>query len=60
MRKARAYSLDLRERVMATCDRGESAAAAAERNAASKSFIKKLKWWHQGPMRGPHANAVAA
>ena len=39
----RAYSNDLRERVIAACDQGEHAAAVAKRYAVSESFIEKLK-----------------
>lgn len=39
----RAYSMDLRERIIAACDRGESAAEVAERYSVSASFIEKLK-----------------
>lgn len=40
---AKAYSLDLRERVIAACDGGRSAADVAARYAVSESFIEKLK-----------------
>lgn len=39
----RAYSNDLRERVMQACDQGERAVAVAKRFAVSESFIEKLK-----------------
>jgi transposase len=39
----KAYSLDLRERVVAACEAGESAREVAERFAVSESFIEKLK-----------------
>ena len=39
----KAYSSDLRERVIAACDQGERAAAVAKRFAVSESFIEKLK-----------------
>ena len=39
----RAYSNDLRERVMAACDQGEPAARVAKRYAVSESFIETLK-----------------
>jgi transposase len=39
----KAYSMDLRARVMAACDAGGTAAAVAERFAVSESFVDKLK-----------------
>jgi transposase len=39
----KAYSNDLRERVIQACDQGERAAAVAKRFAMSESFIEKLK-----------------
>jgi transposase len=39
----KAYSMDLRERVVAACEAGESAREVAERFAVSASFIEKLK-----------------
>ena len=40
---AKAYSLDLRERVIVACDGGQTAAEVAVRFAVSESFIEKLK-----------------
>jgi transposase len=40
---AKAYSMDLRQRVAEACDRGDSAAAVAGRYAVSESFVEKLK-----------------
>ena len=54
----RAYSNDLRERVMAACDQGESAARVAKRFAVSESFIEKLKQRRRtsgGVAAKPHA-----
>lgn len=39
----KAYSNDLRERIMQACDQGERAAAVAKRFAVSESLIEKLK-----------------
>lgn len=39
----KAYSNDLRERIMRACDQGERAAAVAKRFAVSESLIEKLK-----------------
>ena len=39
----KAYSNDLRERVIEACDQGERAAAVAKRFAVSESLIEKLK-----------------
>lgn len=40
---AKAYSMDLRQRVMDACDRGEGVAEVAQHFAVSDSFIEKLK-----------------
>jgi transposase len=40
---AKALSMDLRERIMAACDAGETNLAVARRFAVSESFIEKLK-----------------
>ncbi|CAK0780815.1 transposase [Gammaproteobacteria bacterium] len=39
----KAYSMDLRKRVIDACNEGESAARVSERFAVSESFIEKLK-----------------
>ena len=50
----KAYSTDLRERVIAACDQGERAAAVAKRDGVSESFIEKLQ------QRRREAGTVAA
>jgi transposase len=39
----RAYSLDLRQRVLAACDAGQSNAAAAETFTVSASWVRRIK-----------------
>lgn len=39
----RAYSMDLRKRVIEACDRGETIAQVAQRFAVSPSFVNKLQ-----------------
>src|SRR5947209_19615043 len=39
----RAYSMDLRERVLAACDGGTGTAEAAETFAVSESWVRRLK-----------------
>lgn len=40
---AKAYSMDLRERVMDACHRGKTLAQVAEHYGVSESFVEKLK-----------------
>jgi len=40
---AKAYSMDLRERILVACESGQGAAEVAQRYAVSESFIEKLK-----------------
>jgi transposase len=40
---AKAYSMDLRERVMDACHRGKTLAQVSEQYAVSESFVEKLK-----------------
>lgn len=40
---AKAYSADLRARVLAACDRGQGTKAVAERFAVSESWVRRVK-----------------
>ena len=54
----RAYSLDLRRRVLAACDAGPSNAAVAETFTVSASWIRRLKQVRREAGRvGPKAQA---
>ena len=55
----KAYSTDLRERVIAACDQGERAAAVAKRYAVSESFIEKLKQRRREAGTGPRNRMLA-
>jgi transposase len=64
---AKALSMDLRERIMAACDAGETHVAVARRFAVSESFIEKLKRRRREtgslapkPHAGGHAPLLAA
>ena len=68
----KAYSIDLRERVLRACDAGMGTGAAAERYAVSPSWVRKLKQQRREtgsiqprvatpgppPTLGPHADRL--
>jgi transposase len=63
----KAYSMDLRERVLAACDEGAGTAAVAETFSVSPAWVRRLKQRRRqtgqiGPTpqrRGPLAGAIA-
>ena len=69
-----AYSLDLRQRVLADCDRGLTARAVATKCSVSESWVRRLKQRRRQtgsiepiaqrhgprPRWAPHARAIAA
>ena len=49
----RAYSMDLRVRVLAACDDGMGTAEAADTFAVSPAWVRRLKQRRGGPGRSP-------
>ena len=69
----RAYSMDLRVRVLAACDAGDSTAEVAEAFAVSEAWVRRLKQRRRedgdvrprlparpGPVLAPHADRLLA
>lgn len=59
----KAYSTDLRERVLAACDAGDKTKAVAERFAVSRSWVRRVKQVRReagrtAPLAPPHGPAA--
>ena len=54
----RAYSMDLRERVLHDSDAGMQAAAVASKYRVSASWVRRLKQRRRKPAKSPRASSV--